>query len=226
MLKHLGTLLFSTDCVHCAASLLENERFVCLPCSAQIHLLPHQKTEGEMDALFYGKVEVQRAIALFAFVKGGVSQSLIHHLKYKNKAELGFYFGQQLAAALHLLDLDIDAVVPVPMSWAKRRKRGYNQSEKIAQGIAQYLQLPLLPNYLRRVKQKESQTRYNKYSRWQNIQVAFELNSKAPQHYKHVLLVDDVITTGATMEHCAAAIVAQGSTKVSMAALAFAPALR
>jgi len=179
-----------------------------------------------MDALFYGKVEVQRAIALFAFVKGGVSQSLIHHLKYKNKAELGFYFGQQLAAALHLLDLDIDAVVPVPMSWAKRRKRGYNQSEKIAQGIAQYLQLPLLPNYLRRVKQKESQTRYNKYSRWQNIQVAFELNSKAPQHYKHVLLVDDVITTGATMEHCAAAIVAQGSTKVSMAALAFAPALR
>ncbi|MCX6182817.1 MAG: ComF family protein [Bacteroidetes bacterium] len=184
-----------------------------------------QVEEGIIDQIFYGKVPVQKACALFYFIKGGVGQSIIHHLKYKNKTDVGLYFGkmlgEQISQSFHFKD--VDAIVPVPLSKSKRRKRGYNQSEKIARGISQSIQKPVLPNYLLRVKQRKSQTQYNKFTRWQNINHCFALNSKVEGSFRHILLVDDVITTGATIESCVAALLEMGNVKVSVASLAFAP---
>ncbi len=226
MLNHLFSLVFPDVCAHCRVSLLHNERFVCSFCFGQIHFFDFPKEEEEIaDRVFYGKVRVEKAFSLFYFIKGGVSQSLIHHVKYKNKAALGVYLGKLLGAAImqHTVFQNVDVIVPVPLTKRKQRKRGYNQSEKIAKGIAAKLQKPLLADYLLRVKQKESQTQYNKFTRWQNINHCFEVNKKAQQHFKHILLVDDVITTGATLESCVRVILESGDLKVSIASLAFAP---
>ncbi len=226
MLNHLLSLVFPEGCLHCKVPMLSGERYVCTTCLHQIHLLDFsEKEEGGIDTVFYGKVPLERAVSLFYFIKGGVGQSLIHQLKYKSKGGVGEHFGQILGERLSVLPAfqDIDAIVPVPLSKGKKRKRGYNQSEKIARGIAQKLQKPVLPDYLLRVKQKESQTQYNKFTRWQNIQLCYERNEKIKSSFRHILLVDDVITTGATIESCVHVLLEQGNIKVSVASLAFAP---
>lgn len=226
MLKHLLSLVFPDSCVHCQISLLKTERYVCTTCYYQIHQVDFKQQENQIiNRVFYGKVPVEKAFSLFYFIKGGVGQSIIHHLKYKNKGKLGIYFGEKLGAEIFkTFDFqDIDAIVPVPLGAGKKRKRGYNQSEKIARGISLQLNKPVLPELLLRIKQKKSQTQYNKFTRWQNIYQCFEVNAKVQQSYQHILLVDDVITTGATIESCVVALLEKGNVKVSVASLAYAP---
>ncbi|MFM7022897.1 MAG: ComF family protein [Flavobacteriales bacterium] len=226
MLNHLLSLVFPDHCVHCSKSLLAGEHFVCTTCFHQVHFMDNdRKVDGAIDRIFYGKVPVQKAVSLFYFIKGGVSQSLIHQLKYKNRTGVGLHFGQILGRELRRCEAfhDVDAVVPVPLGKGRKRKRGYNQSEKIARGIALELQKPLLPHYLLRVKQKASQTQHNKFTRWQNMHECFELNERSNKDFRHILLVDDVITTGATIESCARVLLQRQNIKVSVASLGFAP---
>jgi competence protein ComFC len=222
----LTTLLFGRNCVHCNSSLIQQEQYLCVLCRSEISQIEADGEEAlKMEQLFYGKAKIEKVVSGYHFIKGGASQSLIHHLKYHNLPSIGKYEGELLAHKLlkNKEFSDVDAIVPVPMTFKKRRKRGYNQSEQIAKGLRKALQKPILKKLLKRKVQKKSQTKLNKFTRWQNMNESFELNQYLPSNCKHILLVDDVITTGATLESCANAIQKKYNIKISIVALAFAP---
>ncbi len=224
--KALIELFFMRQCVHCSTSLMPNECDLCLCCNANLSPISFSgENDPELAQLFYGRSKISGATALFHFVKGGVSQSLIHQFKYYNSQKIGTRWGIKLAHHLKKANdfSDIDVVIPVPMTRQKKRKRGYNQSEKIAKSLAKELKVKYDTRTLKRKTQKRSQTHLNKYTRWQNINEGFELIQPLAENVKHVLLIDDVITTGATLESCANLLAANRSIKISIASLAFAP---
>lgn len=226
LFRNFFAVLFGHQCVHCKSSLLEQEQYLCMVCRNELSIIQvHSDDALKIDQLFYGKAKIEKAISNYHFIQGGVCQSLVHHLKYHNVPGIGWKEGMHLAEKIsqnpHLHD--IDAIVPVPMTFKKKRKRGFNQSELIAKGLEHKLQKPMLKHLLKRKVQKKSQTKLNKFTRWQNMNESFILNETLPPHIKHVLLVDDVITTGATLESCANAIHEKHSVKISIASIAFAP---
>lgn len=176
----------------------------------------------ELTSRFYGKVEIDQAYSFLQFSKQGKVQKLLHQLKYGGKPELGEVIGNRLGNELKELQTDkFDVIIPVPLHKKKLRRRGYNQSEVFAKGLSQALGVPLKTDILYRVKMSHTQTHKSRVERWQNISDAFELTKPDSLADKHVLLVDDVITTGATLEACAKEIVAYAN-KVSIATIAIA----
>jgi ComF family protein len=173
--------------------------------------------------LFWGRVQVENATAYFVFHKGSRFQKILHKIKYRNQqslgVELGRWFGQEL---LQTDFATVDMVVPVPLHPKKLEKRGYNQSELIARGISETLSKPLKSNLLKRVIANPTQTRKGRYERWTNVEGIFELNDMAYAENKHILIVDDVVTTGSTLEACVSAALKAPGAKVSIAVLAMA----
>lgn len=217
------SLFYPDYCPACGAVLMRNERCVCTNCS--IHL---PRTEDSLfspnptERLFWGRVPVVAAAALFKFKKGGGVQSLIHHLKYKNRPDIGRYFGRMLGEELRQNPqfLTVDALVPIPLHPKKRRLRGYNQSEEIAAGIAMALERPVWPDVLVRQVATSTQTKRSALQRWENVRTVFAVPDPARIAGKHLLLVDDVITTGSTMEAAANKLLEAPNVIVSLAALA------
>lgn len=220
------SLIFGRHCVCCGVSISKTERHACILCINQLSKISYGTSHQEaLEKMFYGKANINAAMSHFHFIKGGVSQALIHHLKYFNRPQIGVSMGIEIGNILNTIEpfQDVDLIIPVPMTRKKRRKRGYNQSEMIAKGIAQSLNKPVENRILQRTKQKKSQTHLNKFTRWQNINESFLLQQQLPSEIKHILLIDDVITTGATLESCANAIHEKYNVKISVASLAFAP---
>lgn len=216
-------LFFPRICLVCGDSLLHQEKLVCLHC---LHELPrtnfHLEERNPVAELFYGRVRVEFATAFFVFSKGSKYQKLIHALKYKGMKEvgvlLGSHFGNDLKTSL--LFLDIDIVCPVPLHPKKEKMRGYNQSEYIAKGISNGLNKKLSTGNLIRKTYTDSQTRKGRYERWENVEGIFELSNPHEFEGKHILLVDDIVTTGSTLEACAVAILSStNASKVSIATL-------
>jgi len=185
--------------------------------------LPETKSwEGQNQAVekvFWGRVDIEYAVALYFFGKGTRVQRLIHHLKYHKRKDVGIYLGRHLGTRVKN-KCNLDIIVPVPLFKERRRRRGYNQSEMIGQGLADVLEYPMIPNILRRIHATDTQTHHTRYDRWENVRQGFCLNSKAIVSGKHILLVDDVITTGATLEACATVLLDHGAASVSIAAIA------
>jgi ComF family protein len=182
------------------------------------------ESDNPVAQTFWGRVEIENACAYFFFAKGSKYRPLLHQLKYKGKrevgVELGLIFGQTLAKS----DLyrGIDYTIPVPLHPKKLRIRGYNQAEAIAQGIAQGLGTGMVTNQLVRKEFTETQTRKSRVERVRNVADAFELKNGNGLKGKHLLLVDDVITTGATLEACATKLLTIEGCKVSIGTLAYA----
>jgi len=223
ILYYLTELLFPRLCVTCGDKLIEQEQWICLHC---LHHIPrtnfHLQPENRVAQLFYGRVKIEFATSFFYFSKGSIYQSLLHNLKYKGMKELGEeigkYFGIDLLQSADFSSVDL--ICPVPLHPMKEKKRGYNQSWWIASGIATQMQKPLSDNNLKRVTATETQTRKTRFERWQNVEGIFELNNPEAFAGKHILLVDDVITTGSTLEACAQAILSKTDARVSIATLA------
>lgn len=219
-------LFFPRICLVCGTNLLSQEELVCLQC---LHELPrtnfHLEERNPVAELFYGRVRIEYATAFFAFNKGSKYQKLIHALKYKGMKEVGVLLGNHFGADLVKSSFfsDVDIVCPVPLHPKKEKKRGYNQSEFIASGIASRMGKPLsVGNLVRRIY-TDSQTRKGRFERWENVDGIFELSDAEEFEGKHILLVDDVVTTGSTLEACATAILAATkNTRVSIATLGFA----
>lgn len=219
-------LFFPKICLVCSNNLLNQEELVCLQC---LHELPrtnfHLEERNPVAELFYGRVRIEAATAFFAFNKGSNYQKLIHALKYKGMKEVGILLGTHFAIDLEqsLVFSQVDLICPVPLHPKKEKKRGYNQSEFIARGIAERMGKTLsLGNLVRKVY-TDSQTRKGRYERWENVEGIFELSDAEAFENKHILLVDDVVTTGSTLEACATTILlASPSTKVSIATLGYA----
>ncbi|OFY34634.1 MAG: hypothetical protein A2W91_16205 [Bacteroidetes bacterium GWF2_38_335] len=215
------SLLYPDLCPACGNTLLKNELFLCTPCLFEMpRLRNHEDKDNEVSRLFWGRVYIHNATAYFYYTKKSRYQKLIHKLKYQGYKNIGLEMGKMLGKELLQSPSykDLDAVVPVPMHPKKEKIRGYNQSEVIAQGVCESMGIELYGKCLERVEMHDSQTKKNRTERWEGIKSDYRITDKYEIKGKHVLLVDDVITTGATIEACASQLLLRES-KVSVAAL-------
>lgn len=219
------SLLFPRKCYACGSHLVRNESLICTECYVVIPRTNyHTLTDNPVAQLFWGRCMIEKAAAFSYYNKGSRIRKLIHNLKYKGIRELGYELGRIYGLSLDssgFMD-DIDLIIPVPLHPEKKQIRGYNQSEIISFGIADAVHLPVDVNSLVRTIVSATQTKRSRYERWTNVEGIFEVIDPQPIMRKHVLLVDDVITTGSTIESCVNELLKTEGVKVSVVALAFA----
>lgn len=221
--KDFASLFYPKYCFACGRKMAGNEVMVCSECSLHLPCTDyHTYSPNPMEKLFFGRVPVEAATAYFHFKKGGGVQSLVHNLKYREHPEIGRYFGRLLGYHLaeHEILSSVDAIVPVPLHPKKQRKRGYNQSEAIAVGISDSLQKPVWNQVLARKVFTDTQTKRSTFQRWENVSEIFAVTETERIGGCHLLLVDDVVTTGATLEAAAQVLKKVEGVRVSLAALA------
>jgi ComF family protein len=223
LIDNFLSLLYPQVCAACGTLLLKEEATVCLSCRI---LLP--KTGYEMDdnnpvsRVFWGRIPFNAVSACFFFSKQGKIQHLIHELKYKKNTDAGLFLGNEIAKELIQSPLyqNIDFIVPVPLHPKKIRIRGYNQSEIIGRGMIEIVQCKLSTSNLARAVASTTQTKKSRFARWENVKDIFVLNRPEEFAGKHILLIDDVITTGSTIEACGRMLMQSQGIKVSVAAAA------
>lgn len=218
-------LLFPELCNACGKHLYYGEKEICIKCLRDLPFTHfHLNSENLVAKQLWGRLPNTNAMAMLYFRKGTKVQNLMHSLKYKGKTEVGIKLGNLLGEKLAASNdyKNIDLIVPVPLHYSKERLRGYNQSETIANGIAESLNVLVSNKHLIRAKSTETQTKKARYTRYENMQSVFNVKNEEELKYLHILLVDDVITTGATLEACGNALLNIGVKKLSIAAVAFA----
>lgn len=199
-------LFYPSVCAACGHSLFQWEHLVCTRCRSFLPKTGYEMHEDNpLARLFYGKVRLKAVTACFFFSKEGKVQHLIHELKYKGNSEAGVFLGQELGKSLQDAPLfqGINYLIPVPLHPKRERERGYNQSLLIAQGISEVLPINIGIDFLVRSVNTATQTHKNKEERWLNVKDIFELRHAEQLEGQYVLLIDDVLTTGATLEACA-----------------------
>jgi len=223
--KDLLNLLYPRACAACFDFLIKGEKMLCTKC---LNNLPrtnfHDDSLNSVNQLFFGKVKLESATAFYYFYKGSHFQEMMHAFKYKGQKEIGYELGKMYGIELYNSEKfkNVNVIIPVPLHPSRIKKRGYNQSEWIAKGIAESMNVPVDTTSLIRSVATQTQTKKNITQRWENVKSIFQLTDKENLKGKHVLLIDDVITTGSTLEACAHAILSVPSTKVSVASLAVA----
>lgn len=216
-------LIFPKTCLACGGDIPDIEKYICPHCWMDLPKTNYHNEQGNpVEQIFWGRIPIQYATSLFFYIKGSRYQRLIHEMKYNRKKEIGYELGKKLGNELKNSPFELaDYVVPVPLHKKKLKKRGFNQSEWIGKGIAEVLEQFLSTKNLYRAEYTTSQTKKNKYERWLNVESVFKLNDPHEFSGKHILLVDDIITTGATLEACANAVLQSENTRVSIATLGF-----
>ena len=219
------SLLYPQECLACQELLARGEKTICTDCRINLpytnsHLLT--KTDSELLQRFYNKVPVKYAFAYLYFTRLGRVQKLLHALKYQGHEEVGQILGNWYGADLKESNYhqQFDLIVPVPLHLKKLKKRGYNQSDSFAKGLAQVLEVPWEATILARTADTSTQTKKTRLERWQNVGALFSIADPGTVYNKRVLLVDDVMTTGATLEACALVLLEAGAQEVSVAAIA------
>jgi ComF family protein len=223
MLKHLLNIFFPDNCPGCGNSFLQHEKHICMNCLIKLPVTNfHQNPENPLAKSFWGRLNFQAVTAVYFFHKGEVMQRLLHHLKYKGNKEVGVVLGRQMAIQLNNAEgfRNADLIIPVPLHPGKLLQRGYNQSEMIANGISEIWQRPVDTNLLIRKKNTASQTRKSRYRRFENTEQVFHLDDALRYEGKHILLVDDVITTGSTIIACAEQFTSVKGCTISIVAVA------
>lgn len=225
MLKSVINLFFPKVCYACQKHLYDNEHDICVSCRNDLPVTNfHFNNDATVLKIFYGRVKVEKATALLRFEKKSLVQQLIHGLKYKGYEDIGLVLGDWLGEELKASGYynTIDIVVPVPLHKNKLRKRGYNQVTKFAQQIAKALHADFKDDILLKVTNTKSQVHKNRLSRWTNNDELFTIQNKKAIENKHILIVDDIITTGATLEACITILNQAPNLKISVAAMAIA----
>ncbi len=217
-------LFYPHACEGCGHELSRTEKILCIRCSLRLPVTGFQKfAQNPVERIFWGRVPIQHATAGYFFNQQGILQSLIHGFKYRKREDIALFLGRQLGFQLKESAWwkDITALVPVPLHAAKFRHRGYNQAALLAEGMAEVLKCGVWANGLKRTVFTDTQTRKSRTDRWDNVENIFAWNRKEPNGREHLLLVDDVMTTGATLEACAHAVLQAGEqAKISVCALA------
>lgn len=217
-------LIFPNHCYACEEEISSQLQHICLNCRNE---MPrgfdsiHKNTA--IDKLFWGKVALEKSTAFLKFEKNGKAQRLIHHLKYDGKKEIGVTLGEMAAAELMAINFfeNIDYLIPVPIHKLKEKIRGYNQSHYIAEGIHAITKIPVDKTSILKIIHTQSQTRKGKFRRWENVSSTFELQKVNQLQGKHLLLIDDVLTTGSTIEACAQELQKIPDVKLSLLAMAY-----
>jgi len=216
------SLFFPDLCVVCGDRLIEGEQHICTEC---LLLLPktnfHLQADNRLEQFFAGRIPFERAAAFAYFVKRGSLQHIIHELKYKRNAEIGNFMGALCGENLKGSDFinSIDLLVPIPLHPKRQKQRGYNQSLEICKGISEVTGIPVSSDILIRTINNPSQTKNSRFDRWKNVENIFSLTNQEAFCGKHILLVDDVITTGSTIESCAKEILKMEGSRISIYAV-------
>lgn len=225
MLKSLINLFFPKVCYACHNYLNDNEDTICISCR---HNLPvthfHFNNDDTILKIFYGRVKIENATALFRFEKKSIVQQLIHGLKYKGYEQISPFLGDWLGGELITLNdyKDIDIVIPVPLHRKKLKSRGYNQVTGFGKQIAASLNAVYKDDVLLKITNTASQTNKKRFARWNQTDELFIMQNPSSIENKHILLVDDIITTGATLEACISVLNQAKNIKVSVACMAMA----
>lgn len=223
MFKSLIDLFFPRVCGGCRALLLTGETIICSRCRHEMPLTNfHNNPRNEALMKFYGKVPVEFAAALFFFTKKGIVQQLIHNLKYKGHEEIGGMMGFWYGAELRNLPqmADVDCIIPVPLHKRRLRERGYNQVAAFGRALSESLEIPYNDRVLHRIAYSKTQTKKSLLKRTEPNTGMFDVDFDEATNYSHFLLVDDVITTGATLERCTRALLKIPNAKVSIVCMA------
>lgn len=221
----LFKLFFPHSCRCCGNILLNSEYQICTECILHLPLTNFVDTvNNPVEKKLWGRGKIEAATSLLFFSKKGNVQKILHEIKYKNNIKLAHFMGNQLGFELKKSNRfdDIDIIIPVPLHRKKQKKRGYNQSEEIAKGIVKHFNKDINITSLIKTTHTKSQTKQNRFSRWKNVSENFSVIDTSMIENKHILLVDDVITTGATLESCTKELLKIPSVKVSIATLAYA----
>jgi ComF family protein len=223
-LEDFFSLFFPVLCPGCGKSLFKNESIICTDC---IYHLPytnfHLEKENRVARQLWGRIPFTASASFLYFDKGSRVQNLIHQLKYNDRPEIGLKLGEMYGHALKFSDYKAaDIIIPVPLHPHRLKERGYNQSDLFGKGLSTSLEIPLQTTLLKRKIATATQTKRSRFSRYENMKDVFEIAD--PHHItgKHILLVDDVITTGATIEACSMKLLEIPDTKISIATIAFA----
>lgn len=225
--KHLFAdamqLFFPHNCMGCGSDVLSEKSMLCLRCNSSLPYTGYESIENNpIENIFRGRVTIKEAASTFYFSKGHLVQHLIHQLKYKGNKDVGQYLGALMGKTLLQSNRfsNIDYLVPLPLYADKEFKRGFNQSTVICNGISDTMQKPVMNNNVIRQRYTDTQTKKHRAERWENVEGSFAIKDPAKLHGKNVLLVDDVITTGATLEACAQCLQQVPGINISFATLA------
>jgi ComF family protein len=217
------SLIFPRICQSCGEHLVRNELLICIACLADMPTTDyHIMRDNNLEKELWGRCYVERAAAMCYYRRESRMQNLIHRLKYHGVTDIGVYLGEYYGRLLKNSGFtdDIDSLIPVPLHPSKRLSRGFNQSSLICEGISQSTGLELIEGVLIRSSRSSTQTRRSRSERWENVEGIFEVSNSERIENKHILLVDDVVTTGSTVEACVNKLKEYKGVRVSVAALA------
>lgn len=217
-------LAFPHVCEGCGTDNLQLEHLLCLRCSSSLPSTNfHLHANNPIEKIFWGRIAVTCATAQYYFTKESLMQHLMHQFKYKGNKEVGLFLGKLMGWAMKESNrfTNIDALIPLPLHKSKEHKRGYNQAMVLCEGISSVMNKPVWKDVVIRPEQTETQTKKRRIERWQNMKGKFLLVNEAAIEDKHVLLVDDVVTTGATLEACGSELLKAKNLQLSIATLCF-----
>jgi ComF family protein len=223
LLLDFTSLFFPEFCFGCSSSLVKGEEILCTHCIINLPLTGHHfRDENSVKEKFIGRLPLKYAGAFLKFRKTGIVQHLLHQLKYNNHPEVAVRLGKIFGVELRKIGLnnEFDVIIPMPLHRSRQRKRGYNQSTKFAEGLTASLGIPFLEDVVIRTLKTSSQTRKNKTERWENVKNAFLLKKSSVIRNQRILLVDDIITTGASIEACGQELLNYGCKELSVACIA------
>ena len=213
-------LFFPRQCAVCGAILQEGEEGICMKCNMDMPRTNyHLRKDNPVERMFWGKIPLEHATSCFFYHKGSDFRRILHQLKYGGRKDLGEVMGRRIG---YLKNIIMDVIVPVPLHPRKRKMRGYNQSECIARGVSAVTGIPMDTASVARMRHTETQTRKSSYERWENVDGIFCLRRADAFARKHVLIIDDVLTTGATTTACADALKEVEGVRISVLTLAVA----
>lgn len=225
MFKNIINLFFPPVCAGCHSFLISNENVICTVCRHNIPLTNHHlNPENEAFKKFYGRIPIEYTSALFYFHKKGIVQELIHNLKYKGQEQIGTVLGEWYSENLKnsIVIQSVDQIIPVPLHKRKLRERGYNQVTKFGHALSEGLNIEYNPNLLVRNIYSKTQSRKSFLNRSDGIDALFDVTFTEKDHNKHFLLIDDVLTTGSTLEACSHALLKIPGAKISVVCMALA----
>src|SRR5450631_11498 len=216
-------LFFPHTCCGCGTELIEEDILFCFYCEVSMPLTEFEFFPANpIEKIFWGRVEIQAAAAHAYFTSGSSIQQSLHLLKYKGRKQLGEYFGLRMGKAIKQSNrfTQCEIIIPLPLFAGREKKRGYNQANLIAEGISKQLNIPVISDVVFRFKKTETQTNKSRIQRWKNMEATFKIKNPLLIRGKHILLVDDVITTGASLEACAQVLQNISGVRVSICCLA------